>query len=506
MKIIYIMSFYLGLVSFLFAKEGAHICYFSLNNEKEFLEMGKFLGKLNKVSNTPISISEFQTLNSDPNKSFEKMIQSGAKCDGLVISGHHTGAFGGKLAEGSLNLDFMEKLSCNPKYKAFFENIKAVWLQGCRTLGQKIVSDEREAEGGGMTGEAEVNADNCQSADCHRERVGAVLVEDNLTQSFAELEMEFSDTLDQDNPLSTRYLRIYPRAGLFGWTKSAPGVKWKSELSIPYHIAHISRLIDDRKEFFEDPSSNFSDLTAAHYARAILGLLQGGNPELAPCFAIEEEIGVEAWLYHGRAKLIAGRPLPFSFNNSDLLAFPSLSSTGNTMLKRAKELDCLLKKRLTNTQLNDVLDEVLSDEKLLGYNLNALHALDKKLAVENDLTRSKLYREKLARSPNLERLLMRKLKSKETGTLRKIDYFAFYRNIGQQNFSEVEKIIKETAFNFLTEEIKESEIGRRDYFATLFISLLKNDVLQNEDIFELVQQTKNSIALDAVARGISCTG
>ena len=33
----------------------------------------------------------------------------------------------------------MEKLSCNPKYKAFFENIKAVWLQGCRTLGQKVV-------------------------------------------------------------------------------------------------------------------------------------------------------------------------------------------------------------------------------------------------------------------------------------------------------------------------------------------------------------------------------
>ena len=44
-----------------------------------------------------------------------------------------------------------------------------------------------------------------ESVDQHMGRVGDVLTEDHLERSFADLNMEFSATLDQDNPLSSRY-------------------------------------------------------------------------------------------------------------------------------------------------------------------------------------------------------------------------------------------------------------------------------------------------------------
>ena len=164
------------------------------------------------------------------------MVESGVVCDGLVISGHHTGSFGGKRAKGSLSIDLMEELSCNPKYKALFNNVKGLWLQGCRTLGVSKI-------------------ETTDTADFHTQRVGAVLDEDHLTQSFSDLNIEFSATLDQDNPLSSRYLRVFPRATTFGWTKTAPGSKSRSQYSVPFHIAHMARLNDDRKRYFDNPIS-----------------------------------------------------------------------------------------------------------------------------------------------------------------------------------------------------------------------------------------------------------
>ena len=86
-----------------------HICYFSLNNEKEFTEMEKFTKKLNKHSSHPISVKEYMTEGGSPEDSFKKMIDENVRCDGLVISGHHTGSFGGKRARGSLGVDFFGK-------------------------------------------------------------------------------------------------------------------------------------------------------------------------------------------------------------------------------------------------------------------------------------------------------------------------------------------------------------------------------------------------------------
>jgi hypothetical protein len=221
----------LGFTSFAHGKETFHICYFSLNNEKEFLEMEKFTEKLNRKSDYKISVSEHLTEeNRNPEEAFEQMVKS-THCDGLVISGHHTGAFGGDRAYGSLGINFLENLSCKEEYKKWFNSIHSLWLQGCRTLG---------------VGKIESFLDEIPEfdPDHHTQRVGQVLEEDNLEQRLAELNMEFSATLDQDNPLSSRYLRTFSRAKVFGWTKTAPGIRAKSEYSIPFHIAHISKLLE----------------------------------------------------------------------------------------------------------------------------------------------------------------------------------------------------------------------------------------------------------------------
>ena len=124
-------------IVFLLGSSGyaAKICYLSLNNEKELTEMDKFTENLNRFSDEKIDVQEFLDVGGDPQIAFDEMVKSGVVCDGLVISGHHTGSFGGKRAKGSLSLSFMEKLSCQNKYAKFFNGVKALWLQGCRTLG-----------------------------------------------------------------------------------------------------------------------------------------------------------------------------------------------------------------------------------------------------------------------------------------------------------------------------------------------------------------------------------
>lgn len=116
------------------------LCYISLNNDKEFGmartlidDIQASLG-LSKV----ITVKELHNLREDPAKnqqsappskyfqkrdpkeSIAKALSDQTVCDGLVISGHHTGSFGGQLASGELNIDFLAKHSCAKSSAPFF--------------------------------------------------------------------------------------------------------------------------------------------------------------------------------------------------------------------------------------------------------------------------------------------------------------------------------------------------------------------------------------------------
>jgi len=454
-----------------YAEGPMRICHFSLNSDDEFRATKEFLGKLNKVSPTQVVVDEFMLpVGGDPNKAFLKMVESGVRCDGLVISGHHTGSYGGKRVKGKLSMDFMESLSCNPKYTDFFQNLNAAWLQGCRTLGV-----------------GEIQADDEQGdADFHTNRVGLAVEEDNLTQSFAELNMEFSNTLDQDNPLASRYLRLFPNAKLFGWTRSAPGEKSKSYLSLLYHMAQTSKRLEADGAFpSEAPDSpNMSAKSAARFADAMLLTLTRFEADQKGC----EEIATGGWLSHGNVD----RPGKYYFDNPDLKAYSSLASTGDKTLLQAKELDCALKaaaNSLDADAMGKVLDSVSAHPEFLRYSFNTIVDLRARLANAKDekgKATAAIILEKTKTDPKVLEFLKSKMSSRAVGLTRKIDYYKFYNALTGQKDELVEKEIQTRAVGELARPLpplnptaahpERSRNLAAEYRATVVQALIKNKV------------------------------
>ncbi len=466
------------LLSFISSAQAVRICYFSLNNTAEFTEMEKFTHKLNKRAKVPIEVQEFMTKGDNASDAFEEMVKSGVECDGLVISGHHTGSFGGENASSNLDVSFMEKISCHAKYEKFFSKIKALWLQGCRTLGVGKI-------------------ETYDTADFHTDRVGAVLQEDHLTQSFADLNMEFSATLDQDNPLSSRYLRIFPRATVFGWTKTAPGIKAQSQFSLPFHIAHIAHLNDDRKRYFDHPAGNLSEDSAAKYSLAILDLVGKAGDNSQECSSDRNESNfVQAWKEHGTPN----EGNKYFFSNPDLNAYVSMLKGGDKSIQKAKELDCLLKKSLTGEEAEKILHEILKDESLIGYNFNSIYELIQRFMESGDVESLTRIRTKLGDSQELNHFLMRKLSSNELGILRRIDYYMFWKSMTNKSNEGIEQKIQDVYVAMILKQTKEDDYAANDFKSTLTQSLTKHDLVTSKMLHQIVKSPKvDSYSLRGVA-------
>ena len=94
----------------------------------------------------------------------------------------------------------------------------------------------------------------------------------------------------------------------------------KSQHSIPYHIAHIARLNDDRKRYFENPiKEKLSKESALKYIHALESLLK--TPGASSCES--ENVSVQAWINHGEKR----KGHRFAFSNSDLNGYESLLSS-----------------------------------------------------------------------------------------------------------------------------------------------------------------------------------
>ena len=479
------------LASSALAANDLQICYFSLNEESEFHATKDFMDKLNAVSPTKITVKEFMPEGGDPDQSFKKMVESGTRCDGLVISGHHTGSYGGKRAKDKrrLSLDTIENMSCDPRYANWFRSVSATWLQGCRTLG---------------VGEIEAN-DEQADVDFHTNRVGRVLEEDGLGQNFADLNMEFSSTLDQDNPLASRYLRLFPASKVFGWTRSAPGNKSQSWKSLLYHMAQTSRLLDSQDAFpKEAPDANqLSPESAAKYANAVLFTLKNYSERDRDC----EDIAVTGWLAHGGV----GKPGRFSFENPDLRAYSSLANSGNFSLQEAREIDCALKSAAKNSDpaaLAKVLDRILSNPEYFRYSFNTIVDLRSQLAKKKD-PKAELILQKMRNHPGTKEFLDAKMESRQVGVLRKIDYYRFQEDLFKRpNVNAAQEIanasIKELLRTLpeLTPNAEHPERSRTlaaNYRATLFQSLIKNKMVGPKFYNDLLQGNPEGDVLYAMA-------
>ena len=453
-------------------KKDFHICYFSLNNEKEFIEMKKFTDKLKKHSPYNISVTEYMINGDNPKRSFKKMMKQKIKCDGLVISGHHTGAFGGARARGKLSIDFIEENSCSETDHNWFLNVKALWLQGCRTLGTTDTSIGNEI-----------------SPNFHTIRVGEVLDEDSLERSFQDLNREFSTTLDRDNTLSSRYLRAFPNANIFGWTRSAPGVEAQSELSVPFHIVQLAKILNGNQFLDEGPQKkSFAKSSVLQYSNSIVSIL-AANEEMS-------DKALLSWENHGNVKTKKN----YGFYNPDLKAYKSLIQLDDGILIQARQYNCLLK-NLTSKEDLVVLDDILSRQEFIRFTYSSLLNTIRNLKKEekyNEIYTSLIY--KLRNSKELSYFFSKKIKDNRIGIINKIDYFSFYEEIYGQK-ENLKDILLDNVIGIFN-KIPSKSRDEIDYKLTILHTLSKHDYLNSDKgislLFVLIKDEDRQLRARAV--------
>jgi len=205
------------------------LCFFELDNphtSDNFITQAN-----NELSGNDLNL--LRTPKIDKNKSAEtaftdwikKMKQKNIKCDGLTLSGHHTGDWYGK--KGALSLKYLEALSCDPKYQNWFKNIKTLWLDGCNTVTDNVIM-----------------SDNPPTPDSETVRVvGKEIVDAGLEVEKYHItgtSQAYALSLDKNTSLSSRYLRIFPSAQIFGYNGAVDLGKNRAGRS--FIVEHLSNL------------------------------------------------------------------------------------------------------------------------------------------------------------------------------------------------------------------------------------------------------------------------
>ena len=190
------------------------LCYFDMSGvpDSKFLEDNLRKSYAVKADEAPLHIHAPKK-GENINEAFKKwvggMVQNGKKnCDGLILSGYHTGGRfhqeGGDIEGGKnkLDLTLVEKLSCDPKYKPWFENVKQVWLFGSFTVTDKMVKKENPSQTGNRLATPVANPDD--------------------EFSMRKLNLSFAHAMDKGTPLSSRWMRAFPNTHIYGWSNEAP--------------------------------------------------------------------------------------------------------------------------------------------------------------------------------------------------------------------------------------------------------------------------------------------
>lgn len=436
----------------------ATICYFSLNNTNEFVSMEKVMNVVNATNNegARVKVREYMLPNGNPEAAFKKMVQDKANCNALVISGHHTASYGGKNTDGSnLRLSFIEKMGCDPEHKEWFNNITALWLQGCRTVGvDKIVPNE--------------------TANRHTRRVGGARRADNLYQSAADMNHEFTMTLDRDNPLSSRYLKIFPNATVFGWTNTAPGENSRSDRSLIYHIAHMAKINDYRRSpVIIQPKSGMTAKSAGEYINAALDII---HKPRNPC----EPNAIESWKNHGQV-----------FGINKLKGFESFNSSANDRDQFARDLGCKYINAKSHQERMSALRDILQNPDTIAMNFNKI--------VETVLQPGQTAQERnemfgeLRANPTLRNFVTQKIRADYVGVFPKIDYYTFYKAVYGERSSDLERLINvdiniELIRKFPTNQNSDEFEEVASYKTALYQSLAKNNYIDKTFMENLFRQ------------------
>ncbi len=351
----------------LLERASAHICFFSFNTGAEYIQLKRMVKQLNAASDIALTITEYQIMDSDPYDNFVDLLKSGKQCDGVVLSGHHTDEFYGERTDGDLEIEDLEELACEPRYAPWFANIKALWLQGCNTVKAGVTNTEVDED-------ERISGSPIQ----HMQRL---LDPEDMEDSIEDMRDLLYENTNEEN-LVNDYMRVFSGATVYGWSNIAPGEMAGAQKSIPFHLAQVSRLVENDPRYFQNPlQTTIPELAAQRYSQVLYGLLTRPNrPDARFPEKLSEKTLMQGWRDHGDVRN------RYAFDNHDIEAFPALGNSNNEVLRQLKGLTCLLHQlddRLDDMSMMQVAEYILRDRALTSYNSYLLWAMLRSLPVDS---------------------------------------------------------------------------------------------------------------------------
>lgn len=347
----------------------AHICYLSFNNPYEASVARTFVNSLAQYADAPrITVTEYQSEDSDPEESLERLVRSGTRCDGLVLSGHHDedGEFWGDRTDGDLEIDFLNELSARPSLSSWFSNVKALWLQGCHTATTRIFNPDVDSD-------EKINGSPLTMINRH-------LNLSELEESLDDLNDIFIENTEEDN-IILDYGRVFPSATIYTWWDKSPGIEAGSHWSFPYHVVQTSYVIDQDPKYFKHPFKRPIPQDAAlRYAEILYeGLTRPAFPGKhgGPLHADEDTL-IKGWKEHGRW---AVHKREYSFENASAIGHRSLLANSSGILKQIRGFTILLEQideEWVAESPAAVVNTILEHEAYIPYNVYLLWSFAQK--------------------------------------------------------------------------------------------------------------------------------
>ena len=405
-------------------------CFFSLNNPAEAKELKKqYCGGKNKekCESGKIEIKEFygeKLAGESVEENFKKMLQT-SECDSIVVSGHHTGYFAGKqsidkniknqtleqdVKHQTLGLDFMEEMSCEEGCEDWFSNVKSLFLMGCNTV------------------KTPDNLKNSENADSKSISL-LTKIKTPVTRGPIHklVNQAYSSTLDQNNQMSHRYLRMFPESSVYGWGATSPSEG--SQNSLPDFIDFVGHM---QKTPIREPNKNRPVLTTEKKRDNILNFINFMNSQKSIC----TEYAAGKWAKHWVSR---------NEELDDIVVFNTTRATAcylkdkdkdQSQFKDHQRLGCDLTRALKSgnkAEINTAIDNILnSGPNGIRANFNRLMSL----IISTKNKKRDWYPEvveKLKKNPNLKSALLEDIDSDKVGFTRKSDYLYFYMKMGWQD-------------------------------------------------------------------------
>ena len=437
-----LILFLLAVPAFSNTDKNLHICFFELDNTTTSTN---FRGK--NIENTKVHVFKPEK-GERTAQAFKRMIEAtqttGKTCDSLVISGHHTGDWYGK--KGKLKLKQLEALSCDPKYRDWFSKIQALWLDGCNTVTDNAVLESSPPS---------PDSETVRVVGKEIEEEGHAVRKSHITSTS----QAYSLSLDQNTPLSSRYLRMFPNTKVYGFNGATPlGEEGKNQTGkrsfIAEHLSHLGQALNAEEAQAETLnqvktierglkaifSQEYCDEQQEAWEK--VGQESGLKPEAIENlnYELAYQLGCDLTL----AKQLLDNPESREARQALAKKIKKSGYTGevlnlaNKILNNpdSKNLAIKLAKQLINKTLDKILkedskfgrtDHELSLSHLLFSNIYDTWSTAKKYKT-SDLKFFMDVKKKL-KSDTLTSSLQSRVESSQTSSLRKVDYIKFYKEL-----------------------------------------------------------------------------